>query len=89
LLIAFVIKTLVKKQSIKDYIYTLKLKNIFPEIKSSFQNLSLTEKVFTIIFSGFSVYFLCISGIFNFNLPTYADDSFGNWDKPAHNIYTD
>ena len=89
LLITFVIKIFVKKQSIKDYIDTLKLKNIFPELKISFKSLSLAEKVFTIILSVFSVYFICISGIFNFNLPTYADDSFGNWDKPAHNIYTD
>ena len=89
LLIAFVIKIFVKKQSIKDYIDTLKLKNIFPEIKTSFKSLSLAEKVFTIILSVFSVYFICISGIFNFNLPTYADDSFLNRDKPAYNIYTD
>ena len=89
LLIAFVIKILVKKQSIQDYINILKLKNIFPEIKTSFKSLSLTEKIFTLILSAFFLYFVCISGIFNFNLPTYADDSFGNWDKPAYNIYTD
>jgi hypothetical protein len=89
LLLALVIKIFVKKQTIKDYIDTLKLKSIFPEIKTSFKSLSLTEKIFTLILSAFFLYFVCISGIFNFNLPTYADDSFGNWDKPAYNIYTD
>jgi hypothetical protein len=88
-LLAFIIKIFVKKQSIKNYIDTLRLKNIFPEIKTSFKSLSLTEKLFIIILSVFSLYFVCISGIFNFNLPTYADDSFGNWNKPAYNIYTD
>lgn len=89
LLIAFVLKIFIKKQWIKDYINTLKLKNIIPDIKSSFLNLSLTEKIFTLIISVFSIYFVCISGIFNFSLPTYADDSFWNRDKPAYNIYTD
>ena len=89
LLLIFVIKIFIKKQSIKDYIDTLKLKNILPEIKASYKSLSLIEKIFTLILSAFSIYFLCISGIFNFNLPTYADDSFWNWDKPAYNIYTD
>jgi hypothetical protein len=76
LLLIFVIKIFIKKQSIKDYIDTLKLKNILPEIKASYKSLSLIEKIFTLILSAFSIYFLCISGIFNFNLPTYADDSF-------------
>lgn len=89
LLLVFVTKVFVKKQPIKDYIDTLRLKNILPKIKDLYKSLSLTEKIFTLILSGFSIYFLCISGIFNFNLPTYADDSFWNRDKPAYNIYTD
>ncbi len=89
LIIIFLLKIFLKKQNIKDYINTLKLKNIFPELKASYENLSLTEKVFTLILSAFSIYFICMSGIFNFNLPTYADDSFWNRDKPAYNIYTD
>lgn len=89
LIVVFSLKVLLKKQSFKDYINTLKLKNISSKIKSSFKILSLTEKIFTIVLSIFSLYFLCISGIFNFNLPTYADDSFWNRDKPAYNIYTD
>ena len=89
LLIAFVVKVLLKKQRFKEYIETLKIKNIILEVKSSFVKLSNVEKVFTIILSVFSIYFICISWIFSFNLPTYADDSFWNWNNPAYNIYTD
>lgn len=89
LLIAFATKVYVKKQSINEYFKTLTLKSIVPEIKTSFLKLSLTEKIFAVILSVFSIYFICISGVFNFNLPTYADDSFANRNKPAYNIYTD
>lgn len=89
LILTLIWKICFKKQSIKDYIQTLKIENIIPKIKESFTNLSLTEKVFTTILSIFSLYFIIITWIFNFNLPTYADDSFWNRDKPAYNIYTD
>ena len=89
LLIIFILKLYIKKQPIKEYIITLKLKNIYPEIKNSFINLPLVEKIFTIVLSLFSVYFICISGIFNFNLPTYAVDSFYHRNNAAYNIYFD
>ena len=89
LIAALTAKILIKKLQIKEYFETLKLKNIFPEIKNSFSILSKVEKIFTIIIILFAVYFVCVSWIFNFNLPTYADDSFWNRDRPAYNIYTD
>lgn len=89
LLVAFTVKICVKKQSIKEYIKTLKLKNTIPEIKSSFSNLSTTEKIFTLILLVFSFYFVCITWVYNFNLPTYGWDSFWNRNWPAFNIYFD
>lgn len=88
-LFAFLLKLFVKKQSVMEYIKTLKLKNSIWEIKASYIRLSLTEKIFTIILSIFSLYFISITWIFNFNLPTYAIDSFDNRNKPAFNIYVD
>jgi hypothetical protein len=70
------LKICCKKQSIKDYIGALRLKNVIPGLKSSFLKSSMTEKIFTLIMFIFSIYFVCITGVFNFKLPTYADDSF-------------
>lgn len=89
LLILFVWKVYKKWDSIKEYISTLKIKNITLQIKKSFWELSLTEKVFTIIISIYSIHFVCISWLFNFNLPTYWVDSFWNWGDSAYNIYMD
>lgn len=89
LIFIFIWKLYVKKQSIKKYISTLKLENNIPEIKASFLDLSRTEKIFTIIILLFSVYYICISWIYNFNLPTYAFDSTWNRNKSAYNIYID
>lgn len=88
-LAAFLLKLFVKKQSIRQYFKTLSLKNPIWDVKSSYKKLSLTEKIFTILVSIFSLYFIGISWVFNFNLPTYWLDSFENWNKPAYNIYTD
>ena len=89
LLIALFWKIYFKKESFKEYTDTLKFKNTLQNIKESLNNLSLGEKVFSVIISVFSLYFIIITWIFNFNLPTYADDSFWNRDKPAYNIYND
>lgn len=89
LLIIFAWKVYIKKQSIKEYINTLKIKNIIPSIKKSFLSLNVVEKIFTIIISLYSLYFVCISWIFNFNLPTYWVDSFWNRNDSAYNIYMD
>ena len=89
LVVIFLWKIYIKKQWINVYIQTLKINNIIPQIKKSFLNLSITEKVFTIIISVYSVYFISISWMFNFNLPTYWVDSFRNRNEAAYNIYID
>ena len=89
LIILFILKILIKNEDIKKYISTLKLRNTIPEIKSSFYRLSLMEKIFTIILAWFSVYYICITWIYNFNLPTYGWDSYWNRNGPAFNIYFD
>lgn len=89
LLFIFIWKIFIKKQKIDYYIETLKIESIFGQIKDSFCKLSITERIFTIIISIYSIYFICISWIFNFNLPTYWVDSFWNWNNPAYNIYID
>lgn len=89
LLFILILKIYFKKQSIKSYIKTLKIKNIFPEIKTSFVGLSIIEKIFTIIMLIYSFHFICISGIYCFNLPTYGVDSFPNRNGPAFSIYLD
>ena len=89
LLIIFFLKIYLKRQKLKIYIQTLKIKNIIPQIKRSFLKLSVIEKIFTIIIFVYSLYFVSISSLFNFNLPTYVVDSFVNRNNVAYNIYTD
>ena len=89
LLIIFILKICLKKECIEKYVLTLKLKNIISEIKSSFSKLSLTEKIFTVIISLYSTWFVFISWLYCFNLPTYTYDSFQNRNLPAYNIYID
>lgn len=89
LILVFIIKLFYKKDSIKEYSETLKIKNIYSEIKTSFFWLSKIEKIFTIIISLFSLGFIIITFIQKTNFPTYADDSFGNRNKTVYNIYQD
>lgn len=89
LLAIFVWKVYIKKESIGEYVNTLKIKSIILSIKKSFLSLTLVEKIFTIIISIYSIYFVSISWIFNFNLPTYWLDSFWNRNEAAYNIYMD
>ncbi len=87
LLAIFILKILIRKIAIKDYLMTLKIKNIFPEMRHSFFQLSKIEKVFTLICWIFGIVFLVTTFIHTTSFPTYADDSFGNWNGPAINIY--
>lgn len=89
LLALFIWKILIKKQSLKEYIQTLKIKNLIPELKKSFLDLPIVEKVFTIILLIFSLHFVFISGFSNFNFPSYGIDTFDNRNRPAYNIYMD
>lgn len=89
LLAVFVGKLLYKKLSFKTYISTMKIKNIFSDIRHSFDHLSKIEKIFTWIITILWFGFLVITFIRSTHFPTYADDSFGNWNGPAYNIYID
>ncbi len=89
LILAFIIKLLITKTSIKDYLKTLIIKSIYPDIKLSFNSLLKTEKIFTIIISIFSLGFIVTTFIPTTHFPTYADDSFGNRNRPTYHIYQD
>jgi len=89
LLIVFVGKILYKKLIFKEYFFTLKIKNIFFQIKDLFLSLSQIEIIFTFVCGILWIFFLVISFVHTTNFPTYADDSFGNWNGPAYNIYQD
>lgn len=85
----FVAKFWYQKVWWRAYISTLKIKNILPDIKQSFRQLSQIEKIFTWIILLFGLWFLLTSFVQTTHFPTYADDSFGNRNHPAHNIYVD
>ena len=89
LLIVYFLKLYHKKQNIYYYIQTLKIENEILQIKKSFIALSITEGIFTIIILLYSLWFICISWLYCFNLPTWGYDSFRNRNPPAYNIYID
>ena len=89
IILGFAGKVFIKKEKITDYIKTLKIKFNWKDIKKSWTVLSTTEKVFSWIILLFVVYFSVVTIISSLNFPTYADDSFWNWNKPAVNIYVD
>ncbi|EKD24785.1 MAG: hypothetical protein ACD_80C00152G0004 [uncultured bacterium (gcode 4)] len=89
LIVIFVGILLYKKSSFKEYIPTLKIKNIFPQIKESFLGLSKIEKIFTWVGWISWIFLLIITFLHVTHFPTYADDSFQNWNGPAYNIYQD
>jgi len=89
LLFIFLWKLLFKKQKIWSYLQTLKIKNMISFIKKSFLGLTVTEKIFAVIISIYSLYFVFISWIASFSLPTYWIDAFWNRNDSAYNIYMD
>jgi len=89
LIIILIWKIVIKKQRIIDYIENLKLTFNITELKKSYKNLNLVNKVFFIIWSIFISLFSLIWLLFTANFPTYSDDSFWNWHSPAINIYYD
>ncbi len=90
LLAVFLWKIFLKKETIKDYLPLLKPEVITrKEIKASFFSLSKFQKVFTLCWGVFSFLFLATTFVFRISLPTYGDDSFGNWNSQAINIYHD
>ncbi len=89
LLTFFVGKIFFKKLSFKEYLATLKIKNIFSDIKHSYFQLSKVEKIFTWIITILGLWFIIVTFVRTTHFPTYADDSFGNRNRPAYHIYTD
>lgn len=89
LILAFILKLFITKTSIKDYITTLIIKNIYHDIKNSYKLLSKTEKIFTVIVTLLTLGFIVITFIPTTHFPTYADDSFGNRNRPTYHIYQD
>lgn len=89
LVIAYIIKIIIKKIIFKDYLNTLKIKLNKQELKNSYNNLPKIEKRIFIIWSIFASIFLITTFVYRISLPTYWDDSFGNRNWPAFNIYQD
>ena len=89
LVFIFVAKIFFQKSDVKTYFVTLKIKNLFPQIKKSFFSLSLVEKIFTIFSWLLGVYFLILTFIHTTHFPSYAFDSFYNWNNTAYTIYLD
>lgn len=67
---------------------TLKCEKII-WLKESYQGLSKMEKILTVWWGIFVVWFLINSFVHTVNFPIYADDSFNNRTRPAVNIYYD
>lgn len=89
IIIAYIVKIIIKKINLKDYLDTLKIKLNKQELKISYNNLPKIEKRIFVIWSIFASIFLITTFVYSISLPTYWDDSFGNRNWPAFNIYQD
>lgn len=89
LIVSLVIKLIWQKLPISHYLATLRVSNILPYIQQSFVWLSRGKKIFTLVLAACWAVFLIASFLHTSNFPTYADDSFGNRNGPAYNIYQD
>lgn len=89
LIIIFWIKLFINKSKISSYLDTLKIKTNKSDMLYSYKNLDKIKRVFFWIMSGFLSLFMINTFIFSISFPTYWDDSFGNRNTPAYNIYQD
>lgn len=89
LVVALGIKIFLKKDSLKNYLATLRIERSWTAIKDAYVASSRTEQVLTWLAGGLSLVFLATSFVFTTHLPTYADDSFGNRHRPVINILHD
>lgn len=83
------VKLYLSKQSLREHLLTLTLTIPVTEIKKSFVGLSTIEKTLTLIIGIFGLIFVVNSFMFTSHMPTYADDSFGNRNKPIVHILHD
>lgn len=90
LLVALGSKLLLKKwASLIDYIHTLRRERQWAELIKSYHQLSPVYKVLTRGGGVAVIWFLATSFVFTTNLPTYADDSFSNRNRPIVHILHD
>ncbi len=89
LVIGLVIKHSIKKWSRSAYLQTLRVVGQKNELISSYTQLTPIYKLLTWGGAIAIVWFLAVSFIFTTNFPTYADDSFSNWNRPVANIVHD
>lgn len=89
LLILWVIRLYYNWENIKSYINSIYMPLNIQNLIMSFNSLSLFQKRLTGIIISFVSIFFINSFIFTTNFPTYADDSFWNWNKPILNMLHD
>ncbi|EKE26177.1 MAG: hypothetical protein ACD_4C00394G0002 [uncultured bacterium (gcode 4)] len=90
LILILSIKAFFLKQNYLFYFKTLKLEIItISQIKKTYLESTSTQKILSALFLLSLVWFMFISFFTNITFPTYFDDTFGNWNKPAINIYND
>lgn len=89
LLILFLVRLKVKKESLREYIKSFKINFSFDFIFTNFKKLQKVEKIYFSISAIFIVLFMTLSFSHNLTFPTYFDDSFWNWNMPAMNMFYD
>lgn len=89
LLIIFLSKIFFLKQNLTEYFNLFKTKFNLIELKKSFYFISKTQKIFSVLVLFFISWFIILSFLYNTNFPSYADDSFWNWNAASINIYND
>lgn len=78
-----------RKEKFRDYWNTLRISFSEKMLFGAFRESSFIQKIIIIWWSFFVISFSVVGFVFASHFPTYADDSFGNWNKPAINIYYD
>lgn len=89
LLGALGIKLFVTKKSVRTYMSSLAISGTGMQLWKSFQDLTSGYKLVTVWLLISILRFLGNAFVFTTHFPTYADDSFWNWNKPIVNILHD
>ncbi len=88
LIIGIGIKIQQWKLSTQQITHSLKIPKVI-WLSSLYRSSSKVEKILTVAGAVFVWRFIVNSFVHTTQFPTYADDAFGNWHKPAINIYHD
>ena len=89
LILLYLVKIYFSKVSFLEYFKCLRINSPFLKIINSFKNLKKWQKIFWIIMFLFIFFSGLISLLYTSNFPSYADDSFWNWNASSINIYYD